>query len=424
MRFTKLWQKLLGVEATVVEGVVFDEDEEVIVASVRPRKGATRRCGICQIRCPGYDKGEGRRRWRTLDLGTIPTYLEADAPRVSCTTHGVVVASVPWARHGAGHTRAFDDTVAWLATHCSKSALQDLMRIAWRSVGSIVTRVVADAREAKDPLEALVRIGIDEISYKKGHKYLIVVVDHDSGALVWAKAGRDKKTLEAFFDELGPQRCEKIRLVSADGAEWIADVVASRCENATRCMDPFHVVQWCTDALDEVRREVWNAARKGGMRQLATELKGARYALWKNPQDLTDNQAAKLAWVAKANAPLYRAYLLKEQLRVVFQLKDVRGIALLNKWLGWASRCKIPAFVELARTIRTHRGAIEAALMHGLSNARVESVNTRIRLLQRVAFGYRDPDALIAMAMLDLGGCCPELPGRRSRPAKPQACFC
>ena len=412
MRFPKVWQKLLGVDRTVVESVVFDEEAEVIVASVRPRKGAKSRCGMCQRRCPGYDRGEGRRRWRTLDLGTIPAYLEADSPRVACPDHGVVVASVPWARHGAGHTRGFDDQVAWLATNCSKSAVRQLMRVTWRSVGAIVTRVVADARAAKDPLEGLRRIGIDEISYRKGYKYLIVVVDHDSGALVWARPGRDKATVEAFFDALGPQRCKAIRLVSADAASWIAEVVDARCPGAIRCMDPFHVIQWATDALDEVRRDVWNAARKGGMKNLAAELKGARYALWKNPEDLTDSQAARLAWVARANAPLYRAYLLKEQLRVVFQLKDLRGIALLAKWLAWACRCKIPAFVELAAGIRRHRAAIEAALIHGLSNARVEAVNTKIRLLQRVAFGYRDPEALIAMAMLDLGGCCPALPGR------------
>jgi transposase len=424
VRLAKVWQKLLGVERTVVEDVTFDEDEEVIVASVRPRKGATRRCWICRVRCPGYDQGEGRRRWRTPDLGTIVAYLEADAPRVNCPTHGVVVAWVPWARHDAGHTLAFDDTVAWLATHCSKSAVQELMRIAWRTVGSIVARVVADAQEVKDPLDGLVRIGIDEISYKKGHKYLVVVVDHDSGALVWAKAGRDKKTVGAFFDELGSERCERIALVSADAAQWIGDVVAQRCPKAVCCMDPYHVVAWATKALDDVRRDVWNAARKGGMKALAAELKGARYALWKNPEDLTGRQAAKLAWVTKANAPLYRAYLLKEQLRIVFQLKDIRGIALLGKWLAWASRCRIPAFVELARTIRKHRGAIEAALTYGLSNARVESVNTKIRLLQRVAFGYRDPEALIAMAMLDLGGCCPPLPGRDRPHAGPEPCFC
>jgi len=412
VRNARLWEKLLGVNGTVVENVVLDEDAEVVVASVRARKGARGRCGNCRRKCPGYDHGEGRRRWRALDLGTVPTWLEADAPRVNCPEHGVVVASVPWARHGAGHTRGFDDMAAWLATHCAKSAVEELMRVAWRTVGSIVTRVAADARAATDPLDKLVRIGIDEISYKKGHKYLVVVVDHDTGKLVWAKPGRDKKTLGAFFDALGEERCRQIRLVSADGAGWIATVVADRCKNATRCMDPFHVVQWCTDALDEVRREVWNAARNGGMKTLAGDLKGARFALWKNPEDLTANQEARLSWVQATNQRLYRAYLLKEQLRQVFKLRGDAGIALLKVWLAWASRSKLEAFVELARSIRNHRAAIEAALVHGLTNARVESVNTKIRLLQRVAFGYRDPEALIAMAMLDLGGCCPDLPGR------------
>ncbi len=284
MRNARLWEKLLGVNGTVVENVVLDEDAEVVVASVRARKGARGRCGICQRKCPGYDRGEGRRRWRALDLGTVPTWLEADAPRVNCPEHGVVVASVPWARHGAGHTRGFDDMAAWLATHCAKSAVEELMRVAWRTVGSIVTRVAADARAATDPLDKLVRIGIDEISYKKGHKYLVVVVDHDTGKLVWAKPGRDKKTLGAFFDALGEERCRQIRLVSADGAGWIATVVADRCKNATRCMDPFHVVQWCTDALDEVRREVWNAARNGGMKTLAGDLKGARLLCGRTPR--------------------------------------------------------------------------------------------------------------------------------------------
>ncbi len=412
MRNAKLWERLLGVERTVIDGVVFDEDDEVIVASVRPRKGAKRRCGICAKRCPGYDQGEGPRRWRTLDLGTVPTYLEAEAPRVSCPEHGVVVAQVPWARHNAGHTYNFDDMVAWLATHCSKSAVEELMRVAWRTVGAIAKRVVADARAATDPFANLTRIGIDEISYKKGHKYLIVIVDHDTGNLVWARAGRDMKTLTAFFDLLGEERCNKIRLISADGAEWIANVVKAKCKNATLCMDPFHVVKWCTDALDEVRRDVWNAARRGGMKALAGDLKGARFALWKNPEDLTEKQKAKLSWVAKTNKQLYRAHLMKEQLRLVFKLRGERGIALLKEWLAWACRSQIPAFVELAKSIRTHRKAIEAALTHGLTNARVESVNTKIRLLQRIAFGYRDPEALIAMAMLDLGGCCPELPGR------------
>jgi transposase len=206
----------------------------------------------------------------------VRAWLEADAPRVRCATHGVVVAQVPWARHGAGHTRAFDDAAAWLAVHTSKQAVRELLRVAWATVGRIVARVAADAEAATDRFAGLTKIGIDEISYKRGHRYLTVVVDHDSGRLVWAAPGHDATTLGRFFDVLGPQRCEQVRLVSADTAAWIAKVVAARCPGATVCADPFHVVKWASDALDQVRREVWNAARTHGEARLARELKGAR----------------------------------------------------------------------------------------------------------------------------------------------------
>ncbi len=410
MRSTRLWAGLLGLVKVVVEGVEFDEVEQAVVVSVRPRKAAKRRCGRCGKLCRGYDPGEGRRRWRTLDLGLIRAFLEADSPRVRCAEHGVVAAQVPWARHGAGHTYAFDDTAAWLVTHCSKSAVRDLLRIAWRTVGSIITWSYAEAET--DRFANLRRIGIDEISYKRGHKYLTVIVDHDSGVLLWAHPGRDQKTLEKFFDKLGEQRCARISLVSADAAEWIGNVVADRCPNAELCLDPFHIVAWAAKALDEVRREVWNAARRGGQKTLAKELKNARFALWKNPDDLTERQTATLAGIAKTNAPLFRAYLLKEQLRQVFALKGTDGMTLLDGWLKWASRSQLPAFVKLARSIREHRAGINAALTHALSNARVESVNTKLRLLTRIAFGFRSPEALVSLAMLDLGGLCPPLPGR------------
>lgn len=241
-----------------------------------------------------------------------------------------------------------------------------------------------------------------------------MLVDHDSGRLVWAAIGRDKATLEGFFDLLGEDRCSQVALVSADGAEWIADVVRKRCPNATLCTDAFHVVKWATDALDEVRREVWNEARRSGRKGHAAELKGCRYALWKNPEDLTARQQAKLAFIAKVNHRLYRAYLLKEQLRLAIRAKGQAGIAILGDWLAWASRSRIPAFVELARKIRRHRDGIEAAMTNNLSNALIESTNTKLRVLHRMAFGFKKPEHLIALALLDRGGYCPPLPGRRA----------
>ena len=402
-----------------MERVEFDEASVTVIAHVRPHARERRRCPACRRRCRVYDRGEGRRRWRALDLGSIQAVLEADAPRVACPEHGVLVAAVPWARHHAGHTRYFDDQVAWLAVATSKTAVCALMRIAWRTVGAIVTRVCADIDAQTDRLAGLTRIGIDEISYKRGQRFLTVVVDHDTRRLVWAAPGKSKAVLEAFFDVLGDERAGQLTHVSADAADWIAEVVTRRAPQAIRCADAFHIVAWATDALDELRRQAWNTARGALTRRRAGRasghakaLKHARYALWKNPDKLTDRQQAKLAWIAKTDPRLYRGYLLKEGLRHVFVLKGQAGIEALDRWISWARRSRIPAFVALQRRIVAHRPQIEAALREDLSNALIESTNTKIRLLTRIAFGFRSPEALIALAMLALGGHRPDLPGR------------
>jgi transposase len=375
VRDVSLWGSLLGVEKTVIERIEYDEDADLIVAHVRPTSRQRSRCGACGRRCPGYDLGAGRRTWRALDLGTVRAVLEAHAPRVMCREHGVVVAAVPWARHDAGHTYAFDETVAWLATQSSKSTVTVLMRIAWRTVGSIITRVWVDVDAQHDRLAGLRRIGIDEISYKRGFKFLMVVVDHDTRRLVWAAPGRTNATVRQFFDLLGADRCAQITHVSADGADFIDTIVAQACPNAVRVADPFHVVKWATEALDEVRRGAWNDARalartepkrgRGRPRadapprpgsERAVALKGARYSLWKNPENLSENQQIKLAWIAATDPRLHRAYLLKEGLRVIFAMPYHDAVQALEKWIGWARRCRVPAFVKLQKSIVRHRG--------------------------------------------------------------------
>jgi transposase len=408
----RAWAGLLGLEKTVVESVELDEDDAIVVA-VRPAWSQRDRCPHCRRRCPGYDQGEGRRRWRALDLGTTFCFLEADAPRVECRQHGVVVTAVPWARHDAWFTRSFEDTAAWLVVNTSKTAICHLLRIAWRTVGRICERVSAEAKAGRDLFGGLTELGFDEISIRKGQKYLTVVVDHHTGRLVWAAFGRDRKTVEKFLDLLGEERCQQIRLVSCDDAEWITRPVAERCPDAVICLDPWHIVKAATDALDDVRRAVWNEARRSGNKQLAKQLKGARFALWKRPENLTDRQQAKLAVIQKLNAPIYRAYLLKEQLRQIYHAASTDdALKLLDGWLKWARRCRLEPFVKLARRITEQRSRVEAALQHQLSNARVEQVNTQIRLIVRRGFGYHSPQAVIALAMLSLGGLCPPLPDR------------
>jgi transposase len=402
----------MGLAGAVVERVELEGETNTLVVSVRVGWQDRDRCGICRRRAPGFDLGRGRRRWRALDLGSTVTWLEAESPRVSCPEHGVVVTWVPWARHGSRFTRAFEDQAAWLTAHAAQNTVAALVRISWRSVAAIVTRVVGSQEGGRDLFAHLERIGIDEISYRKGQKYITVVVDHDSGRLIWAAPGRDEATLHRFFDAVGEQRSKRLRRVSRDGGSWIVNVLDQRCPQAIQCTDPFHVVKWATDALDEVRRAVWNQARHTGEVEVAQQLKGARWALWHNPENLTQRQQATLVEIERTNQPLFRAYLLKEELRYVFQLSARRGLPRAARWIQWACRSRLAPFVKLARTITEYRASIAAALRYGLSNARVESGNQKICLIIRRSFGFHYPAALIALAKLSLGGLCPALPGR------------
>lgn len=411
---SNVWLRAGGIERTVVEQVHVHPIEPVVVVSVRADRRWERRprCGVCTGRAPLYDRGR-RRRWRSLDHGVLKVFLEAELPRVACREHGVVIAAVPWARHGAGHTRAFDEVVAWFALATPKSVIGMLLRINWHTVGAILARVMPERdREGGDRLDGIRRIGIDEVSFKKGHRYLTIVVDHESGRLLFVTEGRTKDSVRKFFDVLGPERSARITHVSADGAAWIAAVLAERAPAAAVCLDPFHIVKWAGDALDQVRRAVWNEARRAGMTDTARTLKDSRYALWKNPADLTKRQQAKLAAIQALNKPLYRAYLLKEQLRAVFGPGGGERVALLDAWLAWASRSKLTPFVELARTIRARRSDVANALTYRLTNARIESMNQKIRLIIRRAYGFRSVAALTAMIRLCLAGYARPLPGR------------
>lgn len=416
MRNARVWQRLLGLRGTVIEAVRMEDtdDGDRLVVTARPRWGELPRCGRCRRPARWYDRGGGRRRWRHLDFATVRVVIEAATPRVACPEHGPTVAAVPWARHASRFTTAFEDTCAWLTARTPASTVATLLRVTWRAVTGIVARVVTEASARIDRLDGLRRIGIDEVAYRKGHRYLTVVVDHDSGRLVWAGKGRDKATVAAFFDALGAKRAAQLTHVSTDAAEWITTVVAGRAPQAIRCLDPFHLIAWATDALDQVRRAVWNAARGGrGRRTTASAaLKNARWALWKNPDRLSAEQKATLAAIQHTNKPLYRAYLLKEQLREIVAVKGDDGRLLLAAWLRWAARSRLAPFVKLVKTIRRHLSEIHNMLDCGLPNARIEANNTHLRVLTRQGYGYRSADALIAMAMLKRGGLCPPLPAR------------
>jgi transposase len=401
-----------GLSRTVVEGVevgVDDSRRPAWVISVRPRAGARNRCPQCGRRCPGRDRGDGRRRWRGLDSGVLRVFIEADAPRVSCPEHGVLVAAVPWARHKARCTRFFEQAVACKVSAGSTKQACKEFAITWRTAAAICKRVCAEQAARSDPFAGLRMIGFDEISYRKRHRYLTVVLDHRTGRLIWAAKGRCRAVVERFLDLLGPQRCAQLELVSCDDADWITQPVAERCPNAEICLDAFHIVKAAGEALDTVRRDAWNQARRAGDMALARKLKTV-IVFRRKPADLSDGQKRMLDSILELNESINTAYLLKEQLREVYWLPYKQALALLDAWLACARDCPLAPFVRLAERLTQQRAKIEAALFYRFSNARVEQLNCQLRQVINRSFGFRSANAVIAAAMLSLGGLCPPPP--------------
>lgn len=421
MRATTAFNKMLAIPGADVSGIEFGPAG--IVVSLR-RRAKRLRCPCGWSTTAVYDRST--RRWRHLDLGSAQLFLQAEIRRLSCRRCARVLTEVvPWARPGARHTRDFEDVVAWLAQRMDKTSVARLLRCSWEGVAAIVTRVVAEAID-DSRLDGLYRIGVDEISYRKGHRYLTVVADHDrEGAVVWAGEGKGTATLEGFYDQLGPLRCAQLQAVSLDMGGPYAKASRVKAPQATQCIDPFHVVKLANDAIDTTRRWAWNLARAGrpasGPRDRpnrtsakgspADQLKHTRWALLKDPAQLKDSQREILDQLRRSRHVLWRAYLAKEELRDLYRLTHGRRPdAHLDHWLTRACRSRIPAIVKLSKTLRKHRAGILAAIELGLSNSKLEGLNSKTRLINHRGYGHHSAAALIAMIYLCSGGITVKLP--------------
>jgi len=404
VRVTTVFKRLLRLDDVNVTAV--DWLAKLIVVTVVLRR---RRlwCPHCAFKTSArYDSRTLPSRWRHLDLGTWHVEVRATLRRLRCPTHGVVVEAVPFARPGAHLTRDFDDLLAWLATRMDKTAIARLCRVSWRTVGRACERVVASELDPAR-LDGLFRIGVDEISWRKHHRYLTLVVDHDRACVVWGAEGKDAKTLDRFFTELGPQRAGMIEAVSMDlGPAFLKSVTApGHAPQALVCADVFHLVKLVGDALEVVRREFWQQLRQLPDDRYAKAFKGSRWCLLKNPEDLTPGQAEKLATIRRRRTIIWRAYEMKEQFRAVFTtgLDPAEAVSLLDRWITRALKSRIEAFKKAARTMRDRRGIIINAIEQGISNGRVEGLNNKVRLIIRRAYGFHSADAALALVMLSCG---------------------
>jgi transposase len=395
---------MLSLPGATVAGVRFEPAGMVVELRLRARR---LRCRCGWSTRARYDSS--RRRWRHLDAGGCRLWLEATIRRLYCRRcHRVVTEEVPWARPGAWHSRDFEDVVAWLAQRSDKTTIATLLRCSWKAVDNIIGRVVSEHLDASR-LEGLYRIGVDEISYRRGHYYLTVVADHDSGRVVWVAKGKRGQALQDFYDTIGPAGRDRIQAVSMDLSTIYASVTRDALPEATICYDPFHVIQLANRALDLVL----SASRHGADGTITgAQWRAARVALRSGAERLDYRQRELLTAFRRHRRRVYRAWELKEDLRYLYRVDYHLVRPYLKAWITAALKSRLSAFRNLAKTIRTNFDGICAAVEWGLSNSRLEGINGKIRLIQRRGYGYHSVDALAASIYLCLGGITIPLPTR------------
>jgi transposase len=400
VRVTTALNRMLCLPGASVQDVAFGSEGVIVTVALRRRRRVCLGCGAEGLEIKDRRVG----RWRHLDLGASRCVIECELRRLRCPGCGDRPGMVPWARAGSSYTQDLEDVVAFLAQQMAQTQLARLMRISWRSVGKILARVVADKLD-RGRLDGLVMIGVDEVSHGAGHRFLTCVADHHSGGVVWAAPGRNAQTLQGFFDQLTDEQKASIKAVSIDMSAGYEKAIRATegVPHAQVCFDPFHVVKLGGRAADQVRRDEYNRHGRSASGE-GRWIKGARYSLLKDTANQTPKQLGKLAEVVLTNKRMYRAFLLLGELRYIYRLPKHEAAERLDAWLAWASRSKLRSFVKLARTIRKHKAGVLAAIELGISNGRLEALNSRIRLISHRAHGFHSADALIAMVYLCCAG--------------------
>jgi len=396
VRVTTLLNSLLNLQGLRVRGVRIEDG--TMVLSVHRTFGLLT-CPRCGRRKRGRESRRVR-RWRHLALWGHEVWLEGEIRRLKCRKCAAVVTeAVPWARHDSEFTRPFEDVVALLAQQTDKTAVMKLTGIAWVTVGRIAERVVAEKLDAVRFAD-LRRIGVDEISFRKRHRYLTVVTDHDRRRVIWVAEGKSSEVLKGFFEQIGREACECIEIVTMDMSAAYRKAVSESLPEAQIVFDHFHIAKLANEALNEVRRQLMRDAVD---QEAKAAVKGTMWATLHRMDNAADEHHEVLARL-RPTQPLGRGYLLKESLLDILRRAVGKPEQALRGWIAWAVRSRLEPFVRLGRTIRDHLDGVLALLRERIANGLAEGMNNKIRLLSHRAYGFHSAPPLIATIYLCCGG--------------------
>jgi transposase len=374
---------------------------------IEPRANGRAICSGCGQAAPGYDR-LSERRFEYVPLWQIAVYFVYGMRRVNCPRCGVRVERVPWCDGKHSLTTTYRWFLAGWARRLSWKGVAEAFGTTWQQVFRSVQHAVSWGL-AHRSLEGIESIGVDEVQWQRGHKYLTLVYQIDGGCkrLLWIGQDRTIKTLLRFFRMLGKERCGKLKFVCSDMWQAYLNVIAKKAAQAIHVLDRFHIMQKLNKAIDEVRAAEAKQMKADGYEPI---LKHSRWCLLKRPENLTEKQAVKLSELLKYNLRSVRAHLLREDFQRFWEYVSPGWAEnFLDQWCRRTMRSQLEPMKKVARTLRNHRALIlnwfraKGALSSGV----VEGFNNKVKLTTRKSYGFRTYEAVQAALYHNLG-CLPE----------------
>jgi len=397
MLVSSIVRQTLGIKSHVVKSVKATEEGLAVVLEVHRRRRLA--CSVCGTLGRVRDRLQ-MRSWKHVPLWGIPVRLSYAPARVSCKTCGKVkVEAIPWSE---GKSRLSKGLIWLLASFCKLLAWEQvaqLFQVHWNTVASAVRQAVAYGLAHRE-WGGVLYIGIDELSRQKGHVYVTNVYDLTQKRLLWSGEGRSQETLRAFFEEHGQTLQEGVKAVCCDMWQPYIDMVKEHLPEATLVFDKFHIMQHLLKAVDDVRREEARELKKTNPELL----KRTRYIWLKNPENLTDKQRARLGYLEGLNLRSNRAYLLKESFREFWEYKS-KGCAtrFLKKWFWWATHSRLKPMRDFAWLLRNHEENILTYFDEQITNAAVEGMNNKAKVVSHRSYGFRTASTYITALYHCLG---------------------
>ena len=401
MRDKDLYAQILGITYPWFVGEVklqLQEGEVIVHLELDPDYTLT--CPLCGKATPGYDTR--RRRWRHLDTCQYRTVLVADVPRVECEEHGVHQIDVPWSERGARFTALFEALAIDWMKEASLSAVCRLLGISWDAAAGIQERAVRRGLERREAVSPK-RIGVDETSFQKGHEYVTVVSNQETGKVLYVADDRNQGSLDGFYSGLSEAQRGKIESVSMD--MW-TPYIASTQEYVPGAeekiaFDKFHVAKHLGNAVDKVRRREHKALVEQG----CDDLKGTRYLWLRNPENLSPQRWADLKALRRRTLKTAKAWAVKEMAMSLWGYKTrTWARKAWKQCLHWAKLTDLGPVISVAQMLERHLEGILNAIVLQATNALAEGINSRIQRIKRMACGFRNRERFRQAILFHLGG--------------------